>query len=455
MDGADELWTTCADRIREDVSDAVWFSTFAQVTAVDLDEIELVLAVPHRRAKDHIEGRYLGLVRGALSDAGAGEIDIRVVVQTEPEPDEIFVPIDPLDPSADLLRRVTHVEPDSELIPDDRYTFEAFVTGDSNRFAEAAAQAVAETPGRSYNPLFIYGDPGLGKTHLLQAIGHYVSKHYPTYTVRYTNTERLFNEFVDAIRNNTQLAFKERYREVDLLLVDDVQFIEGRERLQEEFFHTFDALYQAKRQIVLSSDRPPDSIKTLEARLRGRFKMGLITDIQPPDLETRLAILRKKGEEDPVFIPDTVLTFIASNITDNIRELEGALTRVTAYARLTRQDLTPELAERVLAEFLTLKEPRQITVDLIIERTAVLFDLDIVELTGGSRRRPLVQARQIAMYVSRNLTQESYPSIGRAFGNRDHTTVIHAVEKISRLMPERQAVYDQVTRLMSDLRSGD
>ncbi len=449
---ANELWSRCATTVRADVSDAVWFTTFAHVEALSLDHDELVLAVPNRRAKEHLEGRYLGLVRGALSDAGASDLDISVVVQTDPEVDELFAAVD-TDGST-----TTWAQPNPFVdgpTPDDRYTFGSFVTGDSNRFAHAAAQAVAETPGRSYNPLFIYGDPGLGKTHLLQSIGNYVSVHYPTYSVRYVSTESLFNEFIDAIRTTTQPDFKERYREVDLLLVDDIQFIEGRERLQEEFFHTFDALYQAKRQIVLSSDRPPDSIKTLEDRLRSRFKMGLITDIQPPDLETRLAILRKKGEDEPIPIPDAVLTFIASHIKDNIRELEGALTRVTAYARLTNQELTTDLAERVLAELLTAKQPRQLTLELIIEHTARIFELDIDEITGASRRRPLVHARQIAMYSCRELTQESYPSIGRAFGNRDHTTVIHAVEKITRLMAERRAVYDQVTRVLSDIRAGD
>jgi len=337
----------------------------------------------------------------------------------------------------------------------EKYTFEAFVTGASNRFAHAAALAVAETPARSYNPLFIYGDAGLGKTHLLQAILHYVNAHYPSYQVRYVSTETFLNEFVDAIRTNTPSEFKRRYREIDVLLVDDIQFMEGKEGLQEEFFHTFNTLHQANRQIVLSSDRPPDSIPTLEDRLRSRFKMGLITDIQPPDLETRMAILRKKSEVESTPIDEEVLTFIAENVTDNIRELEGALIRVTAYASLTQQALTTDLARRVLADIIGNSQSRPITPVLIIDKTSQMFGFSVEEIKGASRRRPLVTARQIAMYVFRELTDLSYPAIAREFGGRDHTTVIHAVDKIGTLMRERRQIYEQVTELIQMIKSSD
>ena len=276
-----------------------------------------------------------------------------------------------------------------------RYTFDAFVTGVSNRFAHAAALSVAETPARSYNPLFIYGDAGLGKTHLLQAIAHYVSENYPASTVRYVSTETFMNQFVDAIRTNSPAEFKKRYREVDVLLLDDIQFLEGREGLQEELFHTFNALHQSNHQIVLSSDRPPDAIPTLEDRLRSRFKMGLITEINPPDLETRLAILHKKAETEPITPPPDVLEFIATHITNNIRELEGALIRVCAYASLTKEELSVELAERVLADILSDSEPRPITPDLILQKTSEMFGFSIEEIRGKSRRRPLVTARQV------------------------------------------------------------
>jgi chromosomal replication initiator protein len=335
-----------------------------------------------------------------------------------------------------------------------RYTFDAFVTGASNRFAHAAALSVAETPGRSYNPLFIYGDAGLGKTHLLQAIAHYVHVNYPGHKVRYVSTETFMNEFVDAIRTNATMDFKRRYREIDVLLVDDIQFMEGKEGLQEEFFHTFNYLYQLSHQIVLSSDRPPDAISTLEDRLRSRFKMGLITDIQPPELETRLAILRKKAEQMTGTIPDEVMGFIASNITNNIRELEGALIRVAAFASLNGESLTMALAEQVLADTLRDNRPRIITPQVILEATCTRYGFTIEDLCGKSRRRPLVAARQVAMYVMREMTDLSYPNIAKEFGGRDHTTVIHAVEKIATLMKERRQIYDQVTELIGVIKSG-
>jgi chromosomal replication initiator protein len=334
-----------------------------------------------------------------------------------------------------------------------RYTFENFVTGASNRFAQAAALAVAETPARSYNPLFIYGVAGLGKTHLLHAIAHYVKQNYPAYKVRYVSTEAFLNDYVEGIRTNSMPEFKRKYREIDVLLVDDIQFMEGKEGLQEEFFHTFNQLHAANRQIVLSSDRPPRAIATLEDRLRSRFEWGLITDIQPPDVETRLAILRKKAEREPTHIPDDVLEFIAVNITNNIRELEGALIRVSAFASLNRQSMTAELAATVLGDILSDSEPRPITAQVILEATSKMFGFTQDELRGKSRRRPLVTARQVGMYVCRQMTDLSYPAIAREYGGRDHTTVIHAVEKIGALMSERRQIYDQVTELTQTIRS--
>ena len=454
------LWTTCSGSIRPQVSDAVWQTTFNAIQPLVLDDEQFMIAVPSLLVKERIEGRYLGLLRDALADAGMAEVDLMILVETEPANDTAAPPqwdgeVDAIDLRG--ARAVVIGRPDGgrhEAV-NERYTFDAFVTGTSNRFAQAAALAVAETPARSYNPLFIYGAAGLGKTHLLQAIRQYVHAHYPTYTVRYVSTEAFLNQFVDAIRTNMMSDFKRRYREIDVLLVDDIQFMEGKEGLQEEFFHTFNSLHQANRQIVLSSDRPPDSIPTLEDRLRSRFKMGLITDIQPPDLETRMAILRKKAERDPFGINEGVLTFIAENITDNIRELEGALIRVTAYSSLTQQPLTVDLARRVLGDIVNGHQPRPVTPRVILEKTSEMFGFPIEDITGQSRRRPLVTSRQIAMYVTRELTDLSYPAIAREFGGRDHTTVIHAVEKIGALMPERRQIYDQVTELIQRIKTGN
>lgn len=337
---------------------------------------------------------------------------------------------------------------------DTRYTFDTFVIASSNRFAHAAAQSVAEAPARSYNPLFIYGDAGLGKTHLLHAIGNYVLENFNGRYVRYVSTETFMNEFVDAIRTNATTAFKRRYRECDVLLIDDVQFMEGKESLQEEFFHTFNSLYGASKQIVLTSDRPPKSIATLEDRLRSRFLSGLITEVQPPDLETRLAILQTKAESERVHVPDEVLEFIATHVTDNIRELEGALIRVTAFASLNRQALSRDLAEHVLSDIVSAGQPRRITPQVILDATSEMFGFSIDELRGPNRRRPLVTARQIGMYVFRDLTDFSYPAIAREFGGRDHTTVMHAVEKIGNLMKERHQIYNQVTELILKIKSG-
>jgi chromosomal replication initiator protein len=474
---ADVLWDACADILRAQVSEAVWLTSFNGAQPLTLDRGVLTLAVPSSVVKERIEGRYLALVRDALSEAGADEVALSIEVHTEldePSPIAALGGVDGERLAAETLSANGLVDetppgfdaPAARLAPwlgdgpspdsaEPRYSFDSFVIGASNRFAHAAALSVAEQPGRSYNPLFIHGHAGLGKTHLLQAIAHYIRNVYPRSTVRYVATETFLNQFVEAIRTNTPNEFKRRYREIDVLLLDDIQFIEGREGLQEELFHTFNQLHNANRQIVLSSDRPPDAISTLEDRLRSRFKMGLITDIQPPDFETRLAIVRKKAERETTHIPPDVLEYIATHIKDNIRELEGALTRVAAYASLNNEQLSAELAERVLVDLIGDTQPRVITPQLILEATSKMFGYPIEEIIGKSRRRPLVTSRQVAMYVFRELTDLSFPAIAREFGGRDHTTVIHAVEKISALMKERRQIYDQVTELMHTIRGGE
>ena len=443
---AERIWTSCAQSIRSQVSDAVWRTTFSGARATAFDQRSLTLLVPTSLQKARIERRYFGLLTDAIDET---EPDVTVRIEIDPEWRDTSERA-----SKDVAGKVVQTERDPQAAgsntdsgPYTRLTFEQFVTGTSNRFSHAAALAVAETPAGAYNPLFIHGDSGLGKTHLLRAICHYVDHHYPSYKVRYVTSETFLNEFVQAIRNSTQPEFKQVYRSNDVLLVDDIQFMEGKDGLQEEFFHTFNDLLQNGAQIVLSSDRSPDAMPTLEDRLRSRFKSGLITDIQPPDLVTRLAILEKKAEFSAIEIPGDVLSFIAENITDSIRELEGALIKVTAYASITGQRCSYDLAKRVLADLIdnTIKAP--VTVKSILKATSEVFDFTLDQITSGSRRRPLVDARQIAMYVTRNMTDLSYPEIGRAFGNRDHTTVIHAVRKIEHHMTERKEIFDRVQDL--------
>ncbi|GII80448.1 chromosomal replication initiator protein DnaA [Sphaerisporangium rufum] len=333
-----------------------------------------------------------------------------------------------------------------------KYTFETFVIGASNRFAHAAAVAVAEAPAKAYNPLFIYGDSGLGKTHLLHAIGHYAQRLYDGARVRYVSSEEFTNDFINSIRDHKADGFRARYRAVDILLVDDIQFLEGKEQTQEEFFHTFNTLHNANKQIVISSDRAPKQLVTLEDRLRNRFEWGLITDVQPPELETRIAILRKKAIQEKLAAPGDVLEYIASKISTNIRELEGALIRVTAFASLNRQSVDLQLAEVVLKDLITEDSSGEITIATIMAQTSAYFGLSIDDLCGGSRSRVLVTARQIAMYLARELTDLSLPKIGQQFGGRDHTTVMHAERKIRSLMAERRSMYNQVTELTNRIK---
>ena len=465
MSTSETLWAAVAEQIRSQLNDAVWLSTFAGVTTTTRHDPDgathVQLEVPSVIAKDRINNRYHAMVQDAFDEVCGPTTSFSVVVHVNESPElsvepEDLVAANEHRPNLNPVDQPAAAETAEAPTPtiNNRYTFERFVTGSSNRFAHAAALAVAETPSRSYNPLFIHGHAGLGKTHLLQAIAHYVNENYPTYRVCYVTTETLLSEFVDAIRSSTTTEFKRRYRENDVLLIDDIQFLEGKDALQEELFHTFNTLHQADRQIVLSSDRPPDAIPTLEDRLRSRFKMGLITDIQPPDIETRLAILRTRTENDHISIDNDILEFIASNITNNIRELEGALIRATAYAQLTNEPLTLDVAKKVLSDLVNEPEPRTITPQMILESSAAHFGFSIEELCGASRRRPLVSARQIAMYVMRELTDMSYPAIAREFGGRDHTTVIHSVEKVKKLIAERRQVYDQVTELIQTIKSG-
>jgi chromosomal replication initiator protein len=446
------VWNATAQLLKAQVAEGVWFSTFNDVVALPSDDDSLRLAVPNTHVRDRITTTFRPLVVEALDEIGESDRELIIEIHELSEDDTVDT-TDVVDAPAPAHVAIPNNGKGSAVGLNPRYTFENFVKGASNQFALAAALRVAETPGRSYNPLFIYGSAGLGKTHLLQAIGWYVHAHYAHYEVRYVSTETFLNEYVDAIRTNTTAAFKRRYREIDVLLIDDIQFIEGKEGLQEEFFHTFNSLHGANKQIVITSDRTPDAIPTLEDRLRGRFRWGLITDIQLPDVETRLAILRNKAERDNTPLPSDVLEFIASNITSNIRELEGALIRVAAFANLTRETPTVEMAEAQLADLLTTSSSKTRTDEELLAEMAGYLGFTVEALKGKSRQRPLVAARQIAMYVFRDMTELSYPAIARLFGGRDHTTVIHAVDKTQRMMREHKATYDQVSDIITRIKN--
>ncbi len=462
MDNTDGLWTRCTASLREQVSDATWQMWLSPIEPLNFEGSVLTLSVPNAVVRERVSSRFLPMIQDTLATVAGGDISVELQVSERETPPSLPAPEDPpvqtgpqsRAQSRSVARNAAANRETPSVQLDPRFTFDTFVAASSNRLAHAAAQSVAEIPGRSYNPLFIYGASGLGKTHLLHAIGNYVQENYSQHRILYVTTETFLNDFVDALRMSATIAFKRRYRECDVLLIDDIQFMENKEGLQEEFFHTYNDLHGAGKQIVLTSDRAPRSIETLEDRLRSRFLSGLITEIDPPDLETRLAILRTKAESDSEDIADDVLEFIATHVKDNIRELEGALIRVTAFASLNGERVSLDLAERVLADIVSAGEPRRVTPQMILDATAASYGFSVESLIGPSRTRPLVTARQVAMYLTRSLTDYSYPAIARVFGGRDHTTVIHAVEKISGQMKERRQIYEQVTVLLLELRSG-
>jgi chromosomal replication initiator protein len=441
------VWTAASQSLRDELK-GNYPAWFGRTEAVALDGDSLVLAVPSLFVKEWIEDRYSAQLREAASAAAQRELSIALVVDETLAGDE---PVAPPEQSAPVAHPVDRSASDDGPLFHPKYTFDSFVIGSSNRFAHAAALAVAEAPAEAYNPLFIYGAAGLGKTHLLHAIGRYVRDWHRGSVVRYVSTEQFMNDFIVALQRRTIPTFHGRYRAADLLLIDDIQFLEGKERTQEEFFHTFNALHP-KSQIVITSDRPPKKIPTLEERLRTRFEWGLITDIQPPDLETRLAILRKKTETDRLSVPPEVMSYIASKIQTNIRELEGALIRVAAYASLTRSDITLDAAQGVLQSLLPNNNEARVTSDLIISVAAEYFDVTREEICSPSRSRPLVNARQMAMYLCRELTDLSLPKIGERFGGRDHSTVVFAVNKVRQHMQERESWYEQVRELTTRIR---
>ncbi len=452
---AEDLWSDVSARLREALNDTTYSTWFGEVSGAELDADTFAIAVPNDFTREWIEGHFLDLIRAAVKDAGGADLRVQLRVLEEPPlpvlnaqsaPSAVPTAVRPLPAEVTAVRTdVAGINP--------KYTFDSFVIGSSNRFAHAAALAVAEAPAQAYNPLFIYGHTGLGKTHLLHAVANFVTDHGGGLTCRYVTSETFMNDFINSLRDKRIEGFKQRYRTYDVLLIDDVQFFEHKERIQEEFFHTFNSLYEAGRQIVMSSDRPPRDISTLEERLRSRFEWGLITDIQPPDLETRIAILRKKVKNDQIEIREPeLLTFIASRVSTNIRELEGALTRVVAFSSLTGRPLSVDLAQDVLKDVFPQGESAQISIERIQELVCERFGVTMQELTGDRRSQNIVYPRQVAMYLSRELTDSSLPKIGKEFGGRDHTTVIHATSKIARLIREDRSVYNLVQELTARVR---
>jgi chromosomal replication initiator protein len=449
---AESLWDDVSARLREALNETTFRNWFSEVGASSIDEDAFVLAVPNDFTREWIEGHFLELIRAAVKDATGRERRVRLTVDDHPavaattsagEGGSAHLPTLPPPPVP---------RPDPGGI-NPKYTFDSFVIGSSNRFAHAAALAVAEAPAQAYNPLFIYGHTGLGKTHLLHAVANYVGQHNANMTVRYVTSETFVNDFINSLRDKRIEGFKQRYRTYDVLLIDDVQFFEHKERIQEEFFHTFNSLHEAGRQVIMSSDRPPRDIATLEDRLRSRFEWGLITDIQPPDLETRIAILRRKVKYDGIDVDDPeVLTFVASRVSTNIRELEGALTRVVAFSSLTGRRMDVELAQDVLRDVFPHGEAAAVSIDRIQELICERFSVSLAELTGDRRSQNIVYPRQVAMYLSRELTDSSLPKIGKEFGGRDHTTVIHATSKIARLIREDRSVYNLVQELTARIK---
>ncbi|NMP20916.1 chromosomal replication initiator protein DnaA [Sulfobacillus harzensis] len=424
--GLESLWADVVDRLKNELSTPSFETWVRSVVPKSLDDNVLTLEVPTEFTRELIAARYTDLMRDLVHNTFGQALDIRIMV-APPKPETVM----PKESRSKVSARESQPsEYASRLNP--KYTFEAFVVGSSNRFAHAASLAVAEMPARAYNPLFLYGGVGLGKTHLMHAIGHVVLKQDAALRVLYVSAENFTNELINAIQDNKMVPFRNRYRTIDVLLIDDIQFVGGKERTQEEFFHTFEALHGAHKQIVISSDRPPKDIQYLEERLRSRFEWGLITDIQPPDLETRMAILSKKAQLENLSVPDEVIQFIASKIDTNIRELEGALIRVMAYGSITRQTLTPDLAYEALKDVIHETRKKVITIRLIQEEVARHFDLRVEEFKAKKRTKAVAHPRQIAMYIARELTDASLPKIGEEFGGRDHTTVMHACEKVLR-----------------------
>ncbi|NLY85400.1 MAG: chromosomal replication initiator protein DnaA [Tissierellia bacterium] len=437
------IWDQVLNLMKVELTEVSFNTWLKTIEPISISSDTIILAAPNEFTKGILVGRYLNLIKNAVKHVTKKDYNVQFII-----PGEEYS----LNIGQSIVQENIENNQRAQLNP--KYTFDTFVIGNSNRFAHAASLAVAEAPAQAYNPLFIYGGVGLGKTHLMHAIGHYILNQNPSTKVVYVSSEKFTNELINSIREYRNEEFRNKYRNVDVLLIDDIQFIAGKEGTQEEFFHTFNALHEANKQIIISSDRPPKEIPTLEDRLRSRFEWGLIADIQPPDLETRIAILRKKANVENIKVNDDVMLYIASKIESNIRELEGALIRVVAYSSLTNSDITVELAEEALKDILSTNKVVEITVDSIKEIVSKNFKIKIEDFNSKKRTRAIAYPRQIAMYLTRELTDLSLPKIGDEFGGRDHTTVIHAYDKISADIKENPELKRKIEDMIKQLKEG-
>ena len=445
MEHLDKLWDTVLAQAEQKISKPSFETWLKSTKLLAHKESSVTISAPNSFARDWLENYYIHLITGILNELTGEDLHIKFVVQKDQDTDDFELP-----PPITQAKNSDHHELSPGML-NPKYTFDTFVIGSGNRFAHAASLAVAEAPAKAYNPFFIYGGVGLGKTHLMHAIGHYVKEHNPKANVVYLSSEKFTNEFINSIRDNKAIDFRNKYRNVDVLLIDDIQFLAGKESTQEEFFHTFNTLHEESKQIVISSERPPKEIPTLEDRLRSRFEWGLITDIAPPDLETRIAILRKKAKADRLDIPNEVMLYIANQVDTNIRELEGALIRVVAYSSLTNEDVTPELAAEALKDIMPNSKPRKISILDIKNAVGEHFHIRLEDFSAKRRTKSIAFPRQVAMFLSRELTDFSLPKIGEEFGGRDHTTVIHATEKISTMLKEDQQLQQDLKQIRSML----
>ncbi|BEP27670.1 chromosomal replication initiator protein DnaA [Helicovermis profundi] len=442
-----EIWKNTLLVMKTEVTEVSFNTWLKTIEPITINENVFILSIPNTFNKEIVEGRYSSLIANAVKQITNKNYLLEFIVPSESSSTNLTI-------DKDIERtKIINSNLFDKPILNPKYIFNEFVIGNSNRFAHAASLAVAESPAKAYNPLFIYGGVGLGKTHLMHAIGHYILEKNPAAKVVYVSSEKFTNELINSIKDDKNVEFRNRYRTIDVLLVDDIQFIAGKERTQEEFFHTFNALYEANKQIIVSSDRPPKNIPTLEERLRSRFEWGLITDIQAPDFETRIAILRKKAETDNIQIPNDVYEFIAKNIKSNIRELEGALTRIIAYSSLTNKEINEDLALEALKDIISSSKPKKIDSEYIIKFISEYFNIKEVDLISKKRTRTISYPRQIAMYICRELTDLSLPKIGEEFGGRDHSTVIHAYDKISNEMKNNLDTNNKINKMIKDIQN--
>lgn len=448
IENIDDLWEKILAEVRKKVSKPSFETWFKSTSAYSLQEDRLIIQAPNEFTKGWLESRYTVFISQMLEELTGAPLEIKFIAPPGDSEEEFEFEA----PKPKVETEINN-SPDAKTMLNPKYTFETFVIGQGNRFAHAASLAVAEAPAKAYNPLFIYGGVGLGKTHLMHAIGHYVIEHKPNAKVVYLASEKFTNEFINSIRDNKTVEFRNKYRNVDVLLIDDIQFLAGKEQTQEEFFHTFNALHEESKQIVISSDRPPKEIPTLEDRLRSRFEWGLITDITPPDLETRIAILRKKAKAEGLDIPNEVMLYIANQIDTNIRELEGALIRVVAYSSLNKQDINASLAAEALKDIIPSQKPKVITVLDIQQVVGEHYQVKLEDFQAKKRTKSVAFPRQIAMYLSREMTDLSLPKIGDEFGGRDHTTVIHAHEKITRMVKEDPTFKEEIEQLVQQIKN--